>query len=109
MAPSKADIARLPTYDKLTIDLVAAHAHSIAGDYCEQVYFILKLIDCTSRNMLHDGIIVRLLAQNREWAKTVEETDPGFLERLAQKQEPKVCDSACSFLAVFRGVDGVML
>ncbi|OCH84278.1 carbonic anhydrase [Obba rivulosa] len=46
--------------------------------------------------MLHDHIIAQLLAQNKEWAQVVENTDPGFFERSAQGQEPKVLWIGCS-------------
>ncbi|KDQ56200.1 hypothetical protein JAAARDRAFT_133195 [Jaapia argillacea MUCL 33604] len=41
-------------------------------------------------------VLAKLLAQNVHWAKEVEEEDPGFFERSAQGQSPKVLWIGCA-------------
>ncbi|EMD31095.1 hypothetical protein CERSUDRAFT_89502 [Gelatoporia subvermispora B] len=46
--------------------------------------------------MLSDHVLPQLLAQNKQWAAEVEKNDPGFFERSATGQHPKVLWIGCS-------------
>jgi len=46
--------------------------------------------------VLKDGFIDRLIVRNHDWAEHIEARDPGFFERLARQQTPKLLWIGCS-------------